>query len=122
MVTFSGVFELSSSIETDKIGIVINMTCFQIRFTGNEKSRDQCRWIVSLLALSTNDGTVLGGVDDTIETASKFQIASWLRWTRDMEQSLPPHSAPRLPEQPQITAIDIKKITLDLLVFRDPRL
>jgi len=121
MVTFSDVFELNVSIETDKIGIVINLTGLQIYFTGSEKSKDQCRWIVSLLALSASDASVLSSVDQSITVDPNFKIASWLRWSRDIQGSIPLNSAPRLPEQPQILILDHQKITLDLLTFPDPQ-
>jgi Heterokaryon incompatibility protein (HET) len=117
MAQFKGIINLKSTVETDKIGIAVNIAGFQLYFTGSTKSPHQCRWILAMLALSAGDVTSLCGSEITIKVSSESNQSSWLRWNADSENFVASLSAPTFPRRSDITYIDPSHIILDLYVL-----
>ena len=111
MSTFYDLFKLNSSIVADKVGIAINVGGLAILYTGTEKSADQCRWILSVLALSAGDATAICGVSDSIQLNPELGTISWLRWEDGIEYD----EVPELPKQSHIANVNWEYITLDFL-------
>jgi hypothetical protein len=116
MAIFRSILELQSSIETDKLSIAMNLAGLHIIYNGKERSHNDCRWILSLLALSAKDVTILGGTGVAVKPDSNSAPSAWLRWLYD-PPFIPLDYAPGLPEQHHITAINPNCITLDLLIL-----
>ena len=108
--TFHDVFQLNSSV-ADKLNIAINMVGLPILYAAAEKSEDQCRWILSVLALSAGDASAICGVGGCIKANSESETICWLRWTDDIWHG----EFPELPKQSHIARMDYDHISLDLL-------
>ena len=112
--------KLGCAVETDKISISINAVSLQLLFSGPDRSKDQCRWILAMIALSAGDATVLGGVEKALkfDKGDHTDVAeSWFRWQDQFEDPMTNFGGSRLRE-PFIPSIDLDHITLDLLYFR----
>lgn len=114
---FNGIIELNSLFEADKIGIGVNVAGFQLYYTGDEVSVDQCRWTLVMLALCAGDLSVLCGSGPAISVGADVNVSSWLRWNMNLENFVAALSDPALPEHPHIVSINPAYIVLDLLVF-----
>ncbi|MCJ1364008.1 hypothetical protein MMC16_003117 [Acarospora aff. strigata] len=117
MSEFSDIYLLESSVQTDKICIAINISGLQLYFMGHDKSADECRWILAMIALSAGDATVLGGIDDPLMPEDGSGRPSWLHWANDLEDTMINLGASELREPACIASIDQHHITLDLLLL-----
>ncbi|MCJ1458941.1 hypothetical protein MMC28_009317 [Mycoblastus sanguinarius] len=118
---FADIVKLDCSYMTDKVSISINVASLQLYFKGAIETVHQCRWILSMIALSAGDVTVLGGVDEALNlnVGVDSEAESWLRWSGDLEDSMVMTHGSRLPEHSHITSIDEHQITLDLFIFKN---
>lgn len=114
---FSDICQLACSVQTDILSIAINISGLQVYFTGEIQSRNECRWVLSMIALSTGDGNVLGGIDEVLWVEDRAGTPSWLHWTDDLENIMTRVGNSKLQEPTCIKSIDQYQITLDMLDF-----
>jgi hypothetical protein len=117
MSAFSDIFLLECSVQTDKICIALNTANLQLYFMGQDKSSDEFRWLLAMIALSAGDGTALCGVDDLIKLDGDKDRSSytWLNWSDDGQDTMELMGTAKLREPSGITTVDQYQITLDLL-------
>ena len=128
MCQFSDNMDLPCSIESDKIGISFNIVGLQLSFWGPKKSRDECRWILAMVALLSGDPTVLCGVEEPLvfkDPQSLRPTQSWLRWYDSNEDPFMAFGGSKMDELPCILAIKfeaikLKMLGLQLLSLREP--
>jgi len=121
MSEFNDNMKLKCTVESDKISISINTAGLQLLFSGLHESRDKCRWILAMIALSSGDATVLGSVEEQLKFDGDNHTdhaESWVHWQDEFEDPMTDFGGSRLREPSCITAIDPEHITLDLLCFR----
>jgi hypothetical protein len=118
MSLFHDIFQLSCSNIEDKISIALNVTGIQLRYLRDRPSEALCQWTLSLLALAAGDATVLGGLTN-IQLNPGQELASWLTWTDDLEDSLVTGGSARVSDSYGITELGHNHITLDLLFLHD---
>lgn len=121
MSAFSDIDLLDCSVQTDKVCIAINTAKLQLYFTGQDKSSDQCRWLLAMIPLSAGDATALCGVDDLpkLDDDNEGSPYSWLNWSSDGEDTMEVLGASTLREPSGIKTVAQDHITLDLLYFSD---
>jgi Heterokaryon incompatibility protein (HET) len=117
MSQFNSIINLSSSFETDKISIAANIAGLQIYYKGPQMSNNQCRWIISMLALCAGDLSILCGTGPAIQMTNGINRPSWLRWWDDLEDLVFATGGPKFPKRPSIISISQERIILDLLVL-----
>ena len=119
MPAFSDIDLLECSVPTDKVSIAINTANLQLYFTGRDKSSDECRWLLALIALSAGDASALCGVEDLLKVNGGAGVPSysWLHWSNDGEDTMIFTGPTKLREPSCIKVMDQYKITLDLLYF-----
>ena len=112
---FSDIFQLACSIQSDILGIAINISGLQVYFTGQIRSPNECRWVLAMVALSAGDATVLGGADEVLRVEDLPGTPSWLNWVNDSENIMTRVGYSKLQDPTCIKSIDQYQITLDLL-------
>lgn len=121
MSAFSDIDQLDCSVRTDKVCIAINTANLQLYFTGQDKSSDQCRWLLAMIALSAGDAIALCGIDDLLKLGydNERSSYSWLNWSNDGGDTMEVSGASTLREPSGIKKVAQDHITLDLLYFSD---
>ena len=114
---FSDICELACSVQKDILSIAINVSGLQVFFTGEIQSRNECRWVLSMMALFTGDANVLGGIDEVLWVEDRAGTPSWLNWVDDLENTMTRVGYSKLQEPTCIRSIDQYQITLDVLDF-----
>ena len=114
---FSDICQLACSVQTDILSIAINVSGLQVYFTGEIRSRNECRWVLSMMALSTGDANVLGGIDEVLWDEDRTGTPSWLNWVDDLENTMTRVGYSKLQKSTCIKSIDQYEITLDVLDF-----
>ncbi|KAL9123580.1 MAG: hypothetical protein Q9217_007000 [Psora testacea] len=120
MCQFYDNMKLACTTESDKISISINAAGLQILHSGHNKSRDQCCWDLAMIALSSGDAMVLGGVEELLTFDDQQHIyytETWFRCYTEFDDPMIDFGGSKLEEPSYITSIDLKHITLDLLCF-----
>ena len=116
---FSDICQLACSVQTDILSIAINVSGLQVYFTGEIRSRNECRWVLSMMALCTGDANVLGGIDEVLWVEDRAGTPSWLNWVDDLENTMTRVGYSRLQESIHVKSIDQYQITLDVLDLTD---
>ena len=119
---FSDIDQLACSSLTDVPCIAMNIAELQVYFTGHVRSRNECRWVLAMVALSAGDATVLDGVDEILRVEDDASTPSWLNWANDLEDTMTRVGYSKLRRPMCIESIDQYQITLDLLLFTDTNL
>ena len=119
-IEFSDLSELQCSVETDIISICINIAGLQLYYMGGKKSRDQCRWLLAMIALCAGDATVLGGIEGCLVVDGEKE--SWMHWIDDAEDEMIQAGEGKLQDPPCIASIKPNEIILDLFFLADPSL
>lgn len=119
---FSDIHELACSSQTDVLCIAMNIAGLQVYFTGHLRSRNECRWVLAMVALSAGDATVFDGVDEVLRVEDPVGTPSWLNWRDAVEDTMTRVGYPKLRRPMCIKSIDQYQITLDLLEFTNPML
>ena len=119
-IEFTDLSELQCSVQTDMISICINVAGLQLYYKGEEKSKDQCRWLLAMIALCAGDATVLGGIQAPLIVDSDKE--SWMCTIGDFEDTMTQIGETKLQDPPCIASITPNKIILDLLFLPNPRL
>ena len=114
---FSDICQLACSVQSDILSIAINVSGLQVYFTGEIRSRNECLWVLSMMALSTGDANVLGGIDEVLWVEDRAGTPSWLNWTDDLENTMTRVGYSKLQESTCVKSIDQYQITLDVLDF-----
>lgn len=120
MAEFHDISRLKSSFEIDKISISMNVVGLQLYFKGGNKSAEECKWILAMVALCAGDLTVLGGAGDALKPDTNSSTASWLHWAEDDDDDIATTSPSNLSEPCSIESIDCDQIVLDLFVIKAP--
>lgn len=118
MAEFHDILRLESSSETDKIGISLNVVGLQLFFKGVNKSSEECKWILAMIALCAGDLTVLGGAGELVKPDAKSETVSWLHWAEDDDDDIATTSPANISNPCSIESIDCSQITMDVFVLK----
>ncbi|KAL8855088.1 MAG: hypothetical protein Q9221_000285 [Calogaya cf. arnoldii] len=120
MSEFSDVSSLDCSVEADKISIALNVAGLQLqlRDDGRITSREACRFALAMIALSTDDASVLCGDGDRL-MISGAAANLWLHWPDDGEDYLTTIGISHAEITKSIARVTPEEIELDLLLIRN---
>ena len=113
---FNDVLDLSATNRSDQISIALNVSRLPVIYLGRQKSLDECRWFLAMVALSAGDLSILSGDDDFIRLGQPPKT-SWMQWKVGSTESLG-YGAPNMLGQVGICDVKHESITLDLLQIR----
>ena len=114
----SCLLQLQLSFESDKIGVALNVAGLQLQYKEPRKTSDQCHWILAMIALSTNDATVLAGVGHALKLDIDKSTESCLRWPIDSGDRTLGDPA-KMPERCCIECFQHDQIVLDIFMLTD---
>ncbi|KAL8993035.1 MAG: hypothetical protein Q9169_006646 [Polycauliona sp. 2 TL-2023] len=118
MSEFSDIPSLNCFVEADKISIALNVAGLRLLFNKTSISKGDCQFILAMIALSTNDVSVLCGDGDRLTIPGK-PTDSWLRWLDDGEDFMTTMGIPHLEIAQSIKRVSERDIELDALFVLD---
>ena len=120
---FNDNMKLACTIVTDKISLSINIAGLQFLYMGGEKSSDQCRWTLAMIALAAGEAIVLCGVEAALfkyEISPPCRLESWLRWYDEVEDPMIDFGGSKLEQPPCISIANEFVASFDLFALGKP--
>ncbi|KAL8668984.1 MAG: hypothetical protein Q9168_006406 [Polycauliona sp. 1 TL-2023] len=121
IMKFSDISSLGCSVESDKISIALNVVGLSLLLNRSSISKQTCRFLLAMIALSANDANVLCGDGDRL-TIPGVAMESWLHWPKDITDPLKGMGVSYSDITQSIAMVTESQIELDLLFIVDKAL